>query len=500
MALSLKRIVNVQLLSSPMAAQKRGFGVLCILGDSPIISAIEGYRSYNDADSVAGDFGVDAPETKAAQAYFSQSPQPKDLIVARWFNSPTSATLVGGTPAEIEKLKVADGAFTITIDSSSVQVAALNTSKAETLDDIAALITTKLNSKGRCVVSGGKFIVYSATAGTSSKITVASTGSGGTDLSKLLGLTEEAGAKVENGANAGDTIDQCVSNLLTNYGRNFYGLVTATKKKIEEKDIVKIAQLIQSAADAHVYGITLTDKAFASTVYTAESQDLASKLKRGNYDRTICFFAEVVEGDSAYDLNKYMAVSALGRMFTVNFDGSKTTLTLKFKQAPSLQPSNLTTTEVTNMQSRNVNVYTIYANDTYIIEEGVMCSGQFADERHGLDWLQDAIQTAVYNTLYQSKTKIPQTDDGVARLIAVIEGVLAQGVDNGLIAPGRWNSDGFGALETGDILDKGYYVYAESVNDQDQSDREKRKCPPIQFAVKLAGAIHSVDVIGSVNR
>lgn len=500
MALSLKRIVNVQILNSPMAAQKRGFGVLCILGDSPIITAIEGYRSYNDSDSVAGDFGVDAPETKAAMAFFSQSPQPKDLIIARWFNFPTSASLVGGKPAEIEQLKVSDGAFTLSIDGSSVSVTGLDTTQTETLDDIAALITTKLRTKGRCVASGGKFIVYSATAGSTSTITVATAGSTGTDLSKLLGLSAEAGAKVENGSATGDSIDNCVSNLLTSYGRNFYGLATATKATIGDNDIVKIAQLVQSAADSHVYGLTLTDKSFADSVYTADSDDLPAKLKRGNYDRTIAFYADVVEGDASYDLNRYLAVSALGRMFTVNFDGSKTTLTLKFKQAPSIQPSNLNTTEVTNIQSRNVNVYSIYANDTYIIEEGVMCSGMMADERHGLDWLQDAIQTAVYNTLYQSKTKVPQTDDGVARLIAAIEGVLKQAVDNGLIAPGKWNSDGFGALETGDTLASGYYVYAESVDEQDQSDREKRKCPPIQIAVKLAGAIHSVDVTISVNR
>lgn len=81
-------------------------------------------------------------------------------------------------------------------------------------------------------------------------------------------------------------------------------------------------------------------------------------------------------------------------MFTVNFNGSKTTLTLKFKQAPSLQPSDLDTSEVTNLEARNINVYATYKNGTYIIEPGVMASGMHCDERHGLDWLQNALQTA----------------------------------------------------------------------------------------------------------
>jgi hypothetical protein len=39
-----------------------------------------------------------------------------------------------------------------------------------------------------------------------------------------------------------------------------------------------------------------------------------------------------------------------------------------------------------------------------------------------------------------------------------------------------------------------------SVDDQDQSEREERKAPPMQIAVKLAGAIHTADVIISINR
>ena len=38
------------------------------------------------------------------------------------------------------------------------------------------------------------------------------------------------------------------------------------------------------------------------------------------------------------------------------------------------------------------------------------------------------------------------------------------------------------------------------VAEQAQSEREQRKCPPIQIAAKLAGAIHFVDVQIDVNR
>lgn len=80
------------------------------------------------------------------------------------------------------------------------------------------------------------------------------------------------------------------------------------------------------------------------------------------------------------------------------------------------------------------------------------------------------------------------------------ERLLKEAVNNGLIAPGTWNADGFGLLERGDYLEKGYYVYVSPIADQPQSEREQRKLPVIQIAAKLAGAVHFVDVQIDVNR
>ncbi len=129
-----------------------------------------------------------------------------------------------------------------------------------------------------------------------------------------------------------------------------------------------------------------------------------------------------------------------------------------------------------------------------------MASGDFADTITGTDWLAVTIMTAVYNLLYTSPTKIPQTDAGTALICTTIANVCSQGVSNGLIAPGVWNSGGFGSLNQGDYLSKGFYIYANPIATQNQADRAARKSPPIQVAVKLAGAIHTVDVIVNVNQ
>lgn len=503
MALPVRRIVNVSISLSPMAAQRRGFGILGVLGDSAVIGEKEGYRSYLTSDDVLGDFGADAPETLAAQAFFSQSPKPQGLVVFRWFNSPTAGTLQGGAiEADFTQLQVAKGGFKIAIDGAAAVEIVADLHAATNLAQIASALTAALAGAATVTESNKGLLITSAKTGVASDVGFASApdGEGVTDLSALLGFTEAAGAVSTRGAQYAETLTDAVSRIMTEYGRVFYGLITATSAEISDDDRFSIAQAVESSEDSHIYGITLNDSALYETPYTDDANDIASKLKRGQYTRTIVFYTPFNENDAAYKLNPYFAASALGRMFSVNFSGSKTTITLKFKQAPSIQPVDLSTTPVNNLEARNVNVYAIYENDTYIIEPGVMASGMHADERHGLDWLKDAVQTGIFNVLYQSKTKIMQKDDDVGRVQAAIEHVLQQAVKNGLLAPGQWNSDSFGSIEEGDYLDAGYYVYADSVNNQDQSEREARKSPPFQIAAKLAGAIESVDVMISVNR
>ncbi len=81
--------------------------------------------------------------------------------------------------------------------------------------------------------------------------------------------------------------------------------------------------------------------------------------------------------------------------------------------------------------------------------------------------------------------------------------VCEKGITNGWIAPGSWNSPiPFGNPEDfkRNIEELGYYIYSEPIAKQAQSEREARKSPIVQIAVKCSGAIHSSDVIVTVER
>lgn len=278
-------------------------------------------------------------------------------------------------------------------------------------------------------------------------------------------------------------------NALMDYNA-WYGLHLAVPEADYPDDatIITVSAAIEASTVSRIFGIT-TDE--ATILDAATTTDLASKLKAAKYSRTFIQYSTS---------SRYAALSAFARAFTVDFTGSNTTITLKFKQEPGITYETLGTSQANNLEAKNCNVYVYYENDTAILEQGVMSNGDFFDERHGLDWLQNAVQTADFNTLYTSTTKIPQTDAGTTTRIANIELVLDKAVQNGLFAPGKWTGGPMGQLNTGDMLTKGYYTWAENVDDQLQVDREARKGVPIQVAGKLAGAVHYGSVAITVVR
>lgn len=278
-------------------------------------------------------------------------------------------------------------------------------------------------------------------------------------------------------------------NAMMDYNA-WYGLHLAVPEADYPDDatIITVSAAIEASTVSRIFGIT-TDE--ATILDAATTTDLASKLKAAKYSRTFIQYSTS---------SRYAALSAFARAFTVDFTGSNTTITLKFKQEPGITYETLGTSQANNLEAKNCNVYVYYENDTAILEQGVMSNGDFFDERHGLDWLQNAVQTADFNTLYTSTTKIPQTDAGTTTRIANIELVLDKAVQNGLFAPGKWTGGPMGQLNTGDMLTKGYYTWAENVDDQLQVDREARKGVPIQVAGKLAGAVHYGSVAITVVR
>lgn len=489
--LPISDIVNVDIVMSPVAAGTRDFGALLAVGSSPVIDTQERMRQYSDLDGVASDFGTSAPEYLAAVLFFSQSPQPDELYIGRWAQTATEGLLRGAilnpTQQALSNFTgVTDGGFKITVDGTAKTVSGLDFSTATNLNGVASEVNSVLTG---AVVAwdavNSRFVVTSDTTGATSAVSWATAPDSGTDVSTLLGLTQAQSAVPVEGI-ASETLTAAYQVLL-DMSNDWYGTMVAATG-VTDDEHMQVAALIEAASPSRIYGVTTQATAALDGTITT---DIASRVKAALYKRTFVQYSSS---------SPYAAASIFGRAFTVNFQGNNTTITLKFKQEPGVTAETLTTTQAAALTAKNCNVFVNYDNDTAIIQQGVMGNGFFFDEVHGTDWLQNDVQTAVYNLLFTSTTKIPQTDAGVNQIVTTIASRLEQAVANGLVAPGVWNADGFGNLKRGDTLSSGYYIYAPPVATQSQADREARRSPVIQCAIKLAGAIHSVDVIINVNR
>lgn len=292
-----------------------------------------------------------------------------------------------------------------------------------------------------------------------------------------IGFWDKAGGDPET---AESVVAECLESL------KWYGLTFAVD--LTDAEVDSVASLIEASDPVRLFGHTTQDE---NTLVGTSVADIAYKLSNKKYRRTFSIFSSD---------NPHAAASLFGRAFSVNFMGTNTTITLKFKQLPGIAAEDLKTREAKALSAKHCNVFAGYNNDTAILQEGVMCDGSFLDEIHGLDWLQNHLETSLWNLYYTNTTKIPQTGAGVNRQCGVLERACEQGVTNGLLGAGQWNGDSFGALETGDYLPKAYYVFANSLDDQAQSEREARKAPVFQIAIKLAGATHFADVLVAVNR
>ena len=486
--LPVSRLINVSVTLSPLAAQGANLNALLILGASDIIDTSERMRAYATIDEVATEFGTSAPEYLAAVLYFEQVPQPQVLYIGRWAKDDTHGLLKGGILSPSQALydftTVSNGAMDVTIDGSVVHLTGLDFSTVTNLNGVASVVETAMSGAATCVWNGERFLIESASTGTNSTVSYASD-VGGDHIPELMRLTSATSASRINGMSAEEPVDAAVL-FIDRFSTQFFGLMFADVDVTDDQHI-EVSAFIEADA-LHIYGLTTQDTdALDSTITT----DIGSKMVALGYVRTMGQYSSE---------NPYAIASFFGRAFSVNFDGNNTTITLMYKQEPGIVPEVLSTTQANVLQDKRYNVFVEYINSTAIVQYGTMFGPAFFDEIHNLAWLRDRIQTDVYNLLYTSLTKVPQTDAGNHLIETVIEQGCAQGVVNGMIAPGQWNSGGFGTLKQFDFLPKGYYIFAPSINAQAQSDREARKSVPFQVAIKLAGAVHTVDISLLVNR
>jgi hypothetical protein len=412
--LSISRLIKVSVSLAASAAQSQNINSMLILGTSTVIDTVSRIRSYTTIEEVAADFGTAVEEYLQAFLWFEQVPQPSTLSIGRWANTAAAGQLLGAPLTAAQQAlsnftSITTGSMTISVDGVAQNLTAVSFSGVLNLNGVATAINGKLT--GATAVwnaNQSRFVITSSTTGASSAVSFATAEGTGVDVSTLLGLrATNSGSYVAPGIVA-ETALAAVTLFDSDYGQQWFGLVVPAAV---DADNLAIGPFIEASANFHYFGWSTVE----TGVITAGSSDIASEMSALKLNRS---------GGQYSSTNPYTAASLLARILTTDYTANNSTITLMYKQEPGIVAENLSSSQLNTLESKNCNVFVAYDNNTAIIEPGVSSSGVYIDSVIGSMVFGIALQTALFNALYTTTTKIPQTDAGMSMLAAVIEQVI----------------------------------------------------------------------------
>ena len=266
----------------------------------------------------------------------------------------------------------------------------------------------------------------------------------------------------------------------------FFGILST--KDYDSEEVAAAAAVVQTLNKI----LFVVSNSATDIAATGSFHDIAE----AGYDKTRCLcYLSSTTTDA-----KVMAAAYAGRALSTAFEGSNTTSTMHLKDLVGItaDPA-LTQTQLNLCQACGADAYVNIAGVAKTFTSG---ANKFFDQVYNRCWFLGALEVAGFNALAKVSTKVPQTEPGMTILKGAYRLVCDRAVRNGYAAPGAWNSaDRFGDVEAmlRNIEEVGYYIYSLPVNKQAQTEREQRKAPLVQIAIKEAGAIHSSNVLVYIN-
>jgi len=501
MTASITNIINVALIPEGQAAARDNMNVVCIMtSEQGVLSSAERFRAYRSAQAVEADWGTSSAVSQYAATFFGTQPNAVNfggsLIIgyhrgAEETVSATAATLTGVQLAEPEVMQtlqtIENGSFIVEVDGVEQTVASLDFRTTVSFDEVAELIDTELTGATFEHVNG-RFILTSSTTssttGATSTLGYFTEEGAGTFIGDILALSDGSGASLEQGA--AEEILAVEEQLEA---------LSAVKAEVNFKGVCFIDRILDAdvadiAAWASANSVLVYNVFSGSTYLEVSTTNPVWQVRLASQNEFRCLYSK--------SGNRKLAATYMARAHTVNFNAENSAITMNLKTL-SVPAEEYSQTEIDSAYRVGLDLYTSVKDVPVVLTSP---ANDFVDNVYNLIAFVDAVQTDMFNLLKLSGTKVPQTRRGVQQLIDQGEKTTRGFVRAGVFAPGTWSSpDSFGNIEVFNraIEEDGFYWLAGSLADQPQSDRQERKSPVLQAAVKNAGAIHKVDVIINFN-
>lgn len=244
------------------------------------------------------------------------------------------------------------------------------------------------------------FQFTSPTTGSASSVGYAATGGSGTDLSAVLGLTEQAGAVLSPGLD-GMTLTDTMTGVL-NYARDWVTFSTVFEPVLDEK--LELAQWCAGYDTRFVYILWDTDNAAQVQGSTASAGYIINRQLE--LDGTCCVY------NSAQ-----LAAAVMGAVACVNFDQREGRTTLAFRQFEGVTVTCDNDEDYDALLDNGYNCYADFATASaqFKFFQNGQVSGKFdwLDTYINAIGLKDALQLNILD-LFAAVRSLPYNEDGYA--------------------------------------------------------------------------------------
>lgn len=437
---SVDDIVRVSISLGTTGIERAEFGVAMLV--APLMTFPERVRTYRNYAEAAED---DLPPSVlvAISDYFAQTPKPKTVKIGRRdvlkgvVNVDTLKNLTDYT------ITVNDEVYSYTSDASATA--------AEIVAGLAAVVLADTDEIITATVVGDTLELAWIGANIGSIVLGDNLGWGA--ISPLAG-----GTAVADDLTAIYDEDQA-----------WYGLVMLERVKQTVLDAAAWTE-----ANKRVHGFASNS---ADDYNVALDTDVFSLTKDSRYYRTFGIFTN-------NSSTEYPEVAWFGRLLTTQ-SGSET---WALKQLASVTPATLTSTQANTIFGKGGNTFEYINSSVAITQKGKVAAGEWIDVIRFRDWLENTIQTNMA-TMMINRNKVPYTDQGIALCVNNLRKSLEEGQKVGGISPTEFDSQ--------DNEVPGFIITAPLSVDVPTNIKSTRTLY-LEFTARLAGAIHLVEITGSV--
>lgn len=444
---NLDRIVMCNISLNTTGITQEGFSTLLIVG--PHAHSLARVESYTAAsEMIDAGFSADDPLYLACVDAFSQTPRPRQVKVGR--------QLVDSVLVNVKKV-TATGVYTITVSTKDTDGNVQSTPYSYTNNGgTAADIATGLQN---AIANDASSAVTATVADGVVTLTGNSGDSFMVQVSSMLSM--------QNG-----TITEDVPTMMAAivaYDNDWYGWAFTSRV---QADILAAAAWTESVRK--IFGTSIAEPGAYNPDVTT---DTGYKLYNDNYYRTFWFYHENAATD-------FPECAVFARCFAVLPGGE----TWALKKLAGVTTDGLTETQYNAITRKNGNTFERFRNIS-LTQNGKVAAGEWIDVIRFRDWLQEEITVNVVNLLI-NRDKVPYTDDGIAMIEARIRQALELGQRRGGIAPTEYDEDGNENL--------GFTIEVPLSSQISANQKASRVLTDVKFTARLAGAIHVVEIYGSL--